>query len=139
MRYAEATGIVDPRTVQIILGAYQWLSSGAGLPIDPAKGVPQPTVTDPYLANVVKDMYKGARMPNPIGTGSTADAIRYEISTGKQVGGTYHKLKGTQYSNGLVRWLRDNPNASATNRIAAQSILDDLRAAIASGKHPTDK
>jgi RHS repeat-associated protein len=29
MRYAEATWIVDPRTVQVILGVYQWLSSGA--------------------------------------------------------------------------------------------------------------
>jgi RHS repeat-associated protein len=40
MRYAEATGIVDPRTVQVILGVYQWLSAGAGT--QPANAAPTP-------------------------------------------------------------------------------------------------
>ena len=45
-----------------------------------ARAIPQ--VADAKLGNIVRDLYKGAKMPNPIGTGSTADAIRSELATG---------------------------------------------------------
>ena len=47
-----------------------------------AKALPTPKVADPKLGNIVNDLYKGAKGPNPLGIGSTADAVRNELSTG---------------------------------------------------------
>ncbi len=95
------------------------------------KGVNRPTVTNPKLRNIVDDLYKGAKTSSPIGTGSTADAIRYETRTGQQVGGRWHTRKGQEYARALEKWLRRNPNASLGDKIAARRILDDLRSALA--------
>ncbi len=38
--------------------------------------------------------------------------------------------KAREYANGLEKWLKNNPNASYSDRLAAQSILDDLRSAL---------
>lgn len=35
-------------------------------------------------------------------------------------------LKGQESINGLVKWLRGNPSAPSTERLIAQSLLDDL-------------
>jgi RHS repeat-associated protein len=94
------------------------------------RGVARPAVTDSKLGNLVKDLYKGASTTDPIGTGSTADAIRHEMATGQAVGGRFHTQKGTEYSRALENWLSRNPNASAADRSAAQSLLDDLRNAL---------
>jgi len=51
-------------------------------------------VSDPDLANIVKDLYKGTTADVVIGTGSTADAIRNELKTGLKTGGKSHSLKG---------------------------------------------
>ena len=99
-----------------------------------AKRASKPSVEDSKLNNLIKDLYKGADTKNLIGTGSTADAIREEALTGKPVGGKFHTDKGQQYSNALNTWLRKNPNASATDRQAAQSILNDLMDALGGGK-----
>lgn len=96
----------------------------------PPRGVPRPNVTDPKLKNLVKDLYKGANTKNPIGTGSTADAIRHEAATGRAVGGKFHTQKGIEYARALESWLAKNPGASAADRSAAQSILKDLRGAL---------
>ena len=95
-----------------------------------SKGYPKPNVKDPNLQNLVNDLYKGAKTKKPIGTGSTADAIRHEAITKKPVGGKFHREKGEQYSNALGKWLRKNPNASASDRRAAQNMLDDLKDAL---------
>jgi hypothetical protein len=58
MRYAEATGVVDPRTVQVILGAYTWLASGAGM--KPANAAPR-TGGGPKTASTVDDILAGAK------------------------------------------------------------------------------
>ena len=94
------------------------------------KGVTRPAVNDPKLKNIVDDLYKGDKTPNPIGTGSTADAIRHEMRTGQQVGGRWHTQKGQDYSRALQKWLKNNPNAPAAERTAAQQVLDDLSAAL---------
>ena len=95
-----------------------------------ARGVARPTVTNSKLGNLVNDLYKGARTKSPIGTGSTADAIRHEAATGQAVGGKFHTQKGQEYSRALESWLGKNPNAAAGDRSAAQSMLDDLRNAL---------
>jgi RHS repeat-associated protein len=97
-----------------------------------ARGVSKPTVTNPKLGNLVNDLYKGARTKNPIGTGSTADAIRHEAATGQAVGGKFHTQKGQEYAKALENWLGKNPGASPADRWAAQSILDDLLKALGS-------
>jgi len=89
-----------------------------------------PQVADPKLKNYVSDLYKGAKGPNPIGTGSTADAVRNELTTGLPTHGTFHSDKAQQYIKGLTKWLRNNPNASHHDRLVAQSLLDDLKAAL---------
>jgi len=99
-----------------------------------AKGLSKPSVGDSKLQNLVNDLYKGANTKKPIGTGSTADAIRHEALTGNKVGGKFHTQKGQEYSSALRNWLRRNPNASAADRQAAQSMLDDLTDALGSGK-----
>ena len=89
-----------------------------------------PLVEDSKLGNIVKDLYKGARSPNPIGTGSTADAIRSESATGKPVGGVFHTNKGQQYVRALEKWLSKAIRASDRDRLVARSILDDLKDAL---------
>ncbi len=89
-----------------------------------------PTVTDPKLKNYVDNLYKGARGPNPIGTGSTADAVRNELLTGLPTHGRFHSQKAQETINGLTNWLRKNPNASHHDRLVAQSLIDDLKAAL---------
>lgn len=85
--------------------------------------VPKPNVQDPKLQNIVNQLYRpGAK----IGNGSTADAIRYEKATGCPVGGKSHIQKGWDYVRALQRWLAQNPNASITDRQAAQEMLNDL-------------
>jgi len=85
-----------------------------------------PKVSDPKLANIVSSLFKGTRDANAIGTGSTMDALRYEIATGKMTGGRYHTQKVWDSIRALQRWIRENPNASARDRLVAQSLLDDL-------------
>ena len=89
-----------------------------------------PKVSDPKLANIVSDLYKGARGPNPIGTGSTADAIRSETATGLATGGRFHAQKGAEYVRALENWLERNPNASHYDRMVAESLKGDLSNAL---------
>jgi len=93
----------------------------------PASG---PSVLDPDLKNIVRDLYKGASGPDPIGTGSTADAIRNEGKTGQPTHGKWHTQKGQQYARALEKWLEENQNASVADREVAQRMLDDLRSAM---------
>lgn len=94
------------------------------------KVLPVPTVSDPKLANIVRDLYKGTKAPNPIGTGSTADAIRNEFATGSPTHGVFHSKKGEQYLRALDNWLKKNPGASDHDRLVAESLKRDLESAL---------
>jgi len=89
-----------------------------------------PKVVDSKLTNIVNDLYKGARGPNPIGTGSTADAIRNEAVTDLATGGRFHTQKGTEYIRALENWQAKNPNASHYDKMVAESLKNDLRNAL---------
>jgi hypothetical protein len=93
-----------------------------------AKAIPR--VTNAKLGNLINDLYKGANMPNPIGTGSTADAIRNELVTGLKTAGRFHSQTGAEYVTALESWLRKNPNAVHRDRMVAESLKDDLAAAL---------
>lgn len=89
-----------------------------------------PKVSNGRLSNIVNDLFKGALTRNPIGTGSTADAIRYERATGKMVGNKYHFRKGVQYRQALEKWIKKNPNASDRDRRIAERLKRDLEDAM---------
>lgn len=94
---------------------------------DLAAGMSKPVVSDTKLGGLMDDLYRdGAK----IGTGSTADAVRYETEAGLPVGGVFHTQKAEDYSVALQRWLDLNPNASFSDRSAAQNVLRDLQNAL---------
>ncbi|WP_458646513.1 hemagglutinin repeat-containing protein [Ralstonia flatus] len=94
---------------------------------DLASKMSKPVVTDGKLAGLMDDLYRdGAK----IGSGSTADAVRYENATGEAVGGVFHSQKAQDYSIALQRWLEMNPSASFSDRSAAQNVLRDLQNAL---------
>lgn len=92
--------------------------------------ITKPTVSDRKLQNLVDNFYKHINTPGRHGNGTTADAIRYEIATGKDIRGSAHVTKGRETIRGLRNWLRKNPNASQEERDVAQGIIDDLLAAL---------
>lgn len=87
----------------------------------------KPVVSDAKLSGLIDDLYRdGAK----IGTGSTADAVRYETQAGSPVGGVFHTQKAQDYSTALQKWLDSNPNAPFGDRSAAQNVLRDLQNAL---------
>jgi RHS repeat-associated protein len=78
------------------------------------------------LTNILSDLF---RAKGTIGSGSTADAIRYELQTGLKVGGKTHFTKGVEYRNALMKLLHD-PSLSATQTATIRAILTDLQNAL---------
>ena len=103
-------------------------ATAMGLGGKPPLPVPKPSNKD--LQNLVKDLYKGTKSKNPVGTGSTADAIRNERVTGLPTNGKYHTQKGEEYTTALTKWLTKNPNASHYDRLVAESLKYDLEHAL---------
>jgi len=102
-------------------------ATSAKLADDLASKMVKPQVSDPKLAGLMDDLYRdGAK----IGTGSTADAVRYEAATGNRVGGKLHTQKAENYSTALRKWLDANPEAPFSDRSAAQNVLRDLQNAL---------
>ena len=89
-----------------------------------------PKVASTKLGHIVDDLYKGTKAPNPIGRGTTADAIRNELVTGVPTYGKLHFTKGREYLTALNTWLRNNPGASRADRAIAESLKRDLEAAL---------
>jgi hypothetical protein len=85
-----------------------------------------PSVQSAKLQNIVDDLYKGTTNPGRVGTGTTADAIRYELETGEDVFGRSHIQKGEDYLRALENWLKSNPDAPYHDRLVARSLADDL-------------
>jgi hypothetical protein len=128
---AHERGLENQLILPVVSGLLAVTVAGAVLAEAELAGVPCPSVVDPDLNNLVRDLYKGAETKSPIGTGSTADAIRYEARTGEAVGGKLHTQKGQDYARALEKWLLRHPDAAPADRAAAQAMLDDLRRALA--------
>jgi hypothetical protein len=90
--------------------------------------LPTPVVSNTKLQNIVNDLYKGTTNPGRVGTGTTADAVRNELATGLATGGKFHSEKAQIYINGLNKVLKQDLTAS--DRLVAQSLLDDLTNAL---------
>ncbi|GAB3248875.1 PrsW family glutamic-type intramembrane protease [Kineosporia babensis] len=81
--------------------------NSGGVPDLPQKPpAPIPRVRHWRLQNIVKELYKGTTRSNRVGDGTTMDAIRNELRTGRPTGGTFHREKGEVSLNGINRWLR---------------------------------
>jgi hypothetical protein len=107
------------------------MAFGATAPLANVTSRVVPAVTNGKLANIVRDVFKGTKTPSPIGTGSTADAIRREIATGQPTYDVFHATnKGPQYVRALENWLKKNPDADYRDQLVARSLLDDLREAL---------
>lgn len=78
------------------------------------------------LKNQIAELYRpGAK----IGDGGTADALRYEIKTGKLVGGRSHYLKAKERVRALTK-LVNSGSLSASDKKIAQDLIDDLNDAL---------
>ena len=84
-------------------------------------------VSDPKLGNHVHNVYKGAANPRRVGDGTTMDAVRNELVTGRPSGKVFHSVKARETINGLENWLRRNPEASPADRDTARGLLQQLR------------
>lgn len=84
------------------------------------------------MSNIVDDLYKGTTNPGRVGTGTTADAVLNEARTGLPTGGKFHIVKAEQYSNALRSVLKKG-GLSESDRLVAQSLLDELEAALGVG------
>ena len=92
----------------------------------PPSVLPTPQVGSTKLQNIVNDLYKGTMNPGRVGTGTTADALRYELSTGQRVFGKSHLRTAQSSLRGLENWLKANPNAPNHDRLVDRSLADDL-------------
>jgi hypothetical protein len=54
------------------------------------------------------------------------DAVSFETSTGLPVHGRSHTINAEEPLTGLNNWLGWNPQASAHDRLVAQSLADEL-------------
>jgi len=125
-----ASGVFESVTPSSIGENYDGCPYDASDSLLAAKALPVPKVTDPKLGNLVNDLYKGAKGPNPIGTGSTADAVRNELAIGMATHGKFHSQKAQEYINALSNWQKKNPNASHYDQMVAESLKPDLQSAL---------
>ena len=87
----------------------------------------KPHANDAKLAGYLDELYR----PNAtVGSGSTAAAVRHELSTGLSVGGKTHSQKARDMILALQRWLANNPNASLGDRAAAENVIRDMANAL---------
>jgi hypothetical protein len=99
-------------------------------PRPPSGVATKPQVSEPRLNNILNDLYKGTKAKNPAGDGTTAGAVWRERITGKPTGGKWHFGKAGEYIHSLQKWLREHPNASASDRAVAQQEMENLQEAL---------
>ena len=84
------------------------------------------SVTDKKLLSRIDKLYRqGAK----IGNGGTADAIRYELKTGKLLSPKGHSLKGIEMRNGLMKDIKSGRLNKTDTRIA-KGLVRDLQNAL---------
>jgi len=78
------------------------------------------------LKNAISEMYRpGAKR----GDGGLADAIRYELKTGKLVGGKSHLQKGFERLRNLENIL-SKQSLNSGDKALIRRLIDDLRKAL---------
>lgn len=94
--------------------------------LDTARGNLLAGARSPELRNLIEQMY---RRNAQVGSGSTADAIRYELRTGELLSPKGHTLKGMEMRTALTRLLKSGSLSKGDAQIA-RGILDDLQKAL---------
>lgn len=116
----------------ILKAAGGLLKAAAGFLVKPLVSLESPralllrNVTDRGLFNRVVALYKYRAK---IGSGSTADAIRYEKRTGLRLWSKAHTQKGVEHRNGLLKDLQSGRLNDVDKSIALQ-LLKDLQNAL---------
>jgi hypothetical protein len=114
--------------------------SGPGSPGSPGSPVPDipqkppakmPEVRHWKLRRIVDDLYRGTTNSERVGDGTTMDAVRNEIRTGRPTEGRWHSQKARDCITRLDRWLeRFGSQATATDREWAYRLRGQLQKAL---------
>ncbi|GAA2757563.1 hypothetical protein [Actinopolymorpha rutila] len=83
---------------------------------------PKPNATNPRLKNIIDNIWKHAGKSGTAGDGTTFDALRNEILTGRPSNGIFHMQKSIESMRGLQKII-DSPNTSAADRAIAEDLL----------------
>jgi hypothetical protein len=104
----------------------------SGVPDMPQKPPARwPQVRHWKLRNIVDNLFKGTRTSNRIGDGTTMDAVRNELRTGRPTQGVFHTEKARGEIRALERWLeRYGPTASREDRLWAWRLRAELQKAL---------
>jgi hypothetical protein len=88
---------------------------------------PKPQVRDWKLRRIVDNLWKGGDNPNHVGDGTTMDAVRNELRTGRPTEGKFHTEKAQNELGALRRWIdRYGSTASRQDRLAAWQLRTEL-------------
>jgi hypothetical protein len=99
----------------------------------------KPKVTNTKLQRHIDNLWKHAGKKGTAGDGTTFDAIRNELLTGRASNGIFHLQKGREIMNGLRGLLRKTGRdaLSPRDRRIAQELFIELRDAYRrGGGHP---
>jgi RsiW-degrading membrane proteinase PrsW (M82 family) len=104
-------------------------SGGGSVPDIPQGPVARPpAVRDYKLKRIVDSLFREPSGPNHIGDGSTMDAVRNELLTGRPTGGSFHSIKANNTIRALNRWLAERgPGATRQDRLWAQELREQLK------------
>lgn len=89
--------------------------------LDTARGNLLSDAQNPKLRNLVDKLY---RRNAQIGSGSTADAIRYELKTGQLLSPSGHFIKGQEVRTALRRLIRSQALDEGDRQIARYLLRD---------------
>lgn len=81
---------------------------------------------NPTLRNMIKDLY---RVTARVGSGGTADAIRYERATGNLLSPSGHSIKGREVLRGLEKLIKSG-KLNSTDAEIAKLLASDLKDAL---------
>lgn len=95
---------------------------------DLRKSMDRPLIVDSRLGKFVNDWYW--KNTSTIGNGSTAAAIRLERIENIPVKGRFHTQKGQDSLVYFENWLKNNPEAVASDRVAVENMILELRDAL---------
>jgi hypothetical protein len=92
---------------------------------------PKPAVHHWRLRRIVDDLWRGTGNPSRVGDGTTMDAVRNEVLTGRPTYGRFHLDKARQSMNRLTNWLDEYGSAaSRTDRQWAWRLRAELARAL---------
>jgi len=88
---------------------------------------PMPQVRHPRLRNIIDQLWHGHRSSGRVGDGTTMDAIRNEMLTGRQTGNSWHIDKGFENIRALERFVVESGGeATQAERALAWRLRNEL-------------